>query len=234
MKDNKNKNEPPVNKDIGAIKRVIKTVKATVYNPQENNDSFRQKIIKLLEDTGESIRGITELCRNPAGDVSLKKTYVISSMFLKDCHTCLIKELSKNTDIESLIYVTGVEVGRFVVLSRILSFKMDFQTSTYARGNGADTHKVLLELNTMGHKLFGIFHTHLWKGIGAVNPSCIDINNQGRYEMSGYEAISGIFSRDGYFKCFSNKINFDLMVYGKGAIKHGDKTYRIDLPETHS
>lgn len=212
---------------------LIKVVRLTKGKYPEEDKPFEKPLLEIIKAVAEYQKGLYEEYMERINAEQKKKTYMVSSLFLQDCYDCLTRELSSNKDIESLIYVTGVEAGRYVILDRIISFKMDEQTPVYAKGNAQDTHRVLMQLSVMGYKLLGIFHTHLWEGMGAVNPSSIDITNQGRYEKSGYEAISGIFSKDGFVRFFSNSLDFNMTVYGKEVQEYGNKIYRFNLRKTH-
>jgi hypothetical protein len=67
-----------------------------------------------------------------------------------------------------------------------------------------------------GLLLTGIFHSHLWAGRSAVNPSATDRRLQKNLEESGYKTMQAIFSEDGYVGAFTNTVPFTLTVLGTG------------------
>ena len=155
-----------------------------------------------------------------------KKTYVLDTLFLRDCYN----HLTYNKNIETYIFVTGVEFDSYYILNKIIPVKLSKQSAVYARADDADKHRVLIELDETEHKLLAMFHDHMWKGLGATSSSETDRATQERYEKSGYPMISGIFSLDGYVTFFSNNYDFNILIYGKGVEQYGNtKSYRIKL-----
>jgi len=65
-----------------------------------------------------------------------------------------------------------------------------------------DTHRLLILLETFGHRLVGHAHSHPGTGPNATRPSGIDENFQRRLENGGHSAIGAIFSRDGWVRFF--------------------------------
>lgn len=188
-----------------------------------NLDKMLSKV-RLLISTIE-LRSIVKNLSIISEPVSAKRIYIVSSLFLQDCY----KYVTQKTNTEILVYITGIEHENLFVLTRIIGFKMDKQSAVYARGEINSTHNALINLDESGHKLLAVFHNHVANGVSATFPSSIDTNNQDRLEKSGYSAISGIFSSDGYVRFFNNKDDFEILVYGKGADKYGDKIYRLEL-----
>lgn len=175
--------------------------------------------------TMSEIRDIVEKSMSAVKSVYDKPVYVFSSLFLIDCYKCL----TVKKEIENLIYVTGIENGGKYFITKIMDFKLAKQSSVYAKGDTADMHKVLIQLEETGHKLLGVFHNHPWAGESGTMPSGIDINNQERYEKNKYSAISAVFSADGWVRFFSNKYDFDVQIYGEGVVQHGKKLYHIEF-----
>ena len=127
-------------------------------------------------------------------------------------------------DVESLHYVTGVQYEGIRVLDRMIPVKLRHQSAGSASGDINSTHKALIEIEEFGHKLLACFHIHPGTGPGSTVPSSTDREDQERHEIGGYPTIGGIFSRDRYFRAYSNNIDFNLSVYGKGAVKIRSQT----------
>jgi hypothetical protein len=53
------------------------------------------------------------------------------------------------------------------------------------------------------------------------------MNYQKRLEAGGYNAIGGIFTRDGQIRFFSHKLPFMVEVYGKGVEQIEDTLFRF-------
>lgn len=67
---------------------------------------------------------------------------------------------------------------------------------------------------THGLLLLAIFHSHLWEGRSAVQPSDTDQTLQNNLEAEGYKTVQAIFSKDAYVGFFTNTIPFLLNVIG--------------------
>jgi hypothetical protein len=150
-------------------------------------------------------------------------TYILSSLFLRDCYN----DLTRNTQVESLVYATGIRVGQYAIISRILPVKLDSRTPAYAAADPASSHHLLLSLHELGHKLLGVFHTHMGNGPRAIFPSSIDLKTQLGYEKAKYACIGGIFSLDGYVNFFG-QTKSPVLIYGKGVTKYGERLYKIE------
>ena len=149
-------------------------------------------------------------------------TYAVSSLLLHDSRLYLMQR-----DVESLHFVTGMQLGNILTLDKMVTVGMSHQTPVSASGDTYSTHRALIEMERYGHKLHACFHSHPGTGAMATMPSSVDLDYQARQENGGYTAIGGIFSRDGYFRAFSLNIPFRLLVYGKGVERIDDKLYRL-------
>lgn len=159
---------------------------------------------------------------------SLKK-YKVGTLFLKEC-----AEYLNSSPNEVLHLVTGLEMGKdFYLMDKVEKIK--FQANPVgAKAEMSDLSLKLIEMDeTYGHLLLGVFHSHPFEGATGTQPSGTDRRLQETLEHSGYEAIQAIFSRDGYLRFFSNQLNFEIEIYGKGVekIEKGDeeheKIYRL-------
>jgi hypothetical protein len=156
-----------------------------------------------------------------------KQTYVIGSLFLRECLGLLIRERA-GKDIEVLYYVTGVDVGGVLVLDKVLAPDLGTQSASYVSAEHSSSNQIFLELEDYGHGLHAWFHNHLGTGAFATSASSIDISTQERLERGGYKAIGGIFSEDGYLRFFSTKNEFQVVIFGKGVTRIDDFVFKIE------
>ncbi len=188
-------------------------------SPDDDGDFLKHfqllNAIKHVQDAARSIgKGIEQTARI---------TYVMSSVFLQDC----VDQLTQNTRAESMVYVTGVRVGPYAMVSRMLPVKLDERTPVFASADPAASHQLLVALQERDHKLLAVFHSHIGNGPGAICPSPTDIRNQCEYEAGGYICLGGIFSLDGYVRFFGQE-DSPVVVYGKGVTQYGERLYRVE------
>lgn len=141
--------------------------------------------------------------------------YRTDSLFLIEAFKCLITAPE-----EALRMVSGIVLeNNSYILDRLV--KVDYQASVVAaKANVKDLFTKLIELDEKyGHLLLAVFHSHPFNGIAGTCPSGIDRNLQENLETSGFKTIQAVFARDGHIRFFSNKLNFEVEVYGKGVQK---------------
>ena len=141
--------------------------------------------------------------------------YRIGSLFLKECFQYLTSSPE-----EVIHLVSGMEFEKnLFILDRLE--KVQYQASIVgAKADVKDLFKKLIELDEKyGHLLLAVFHSHPFGGIAGTCPSGIDRNLQESLEKAGYKSVQAIFSRDGHIRFFSNKLAFEIEVYGKGVEK---------------
>jgi len=148
--------------------------------------------------------------------------YTVSSWFLYDSY----KYLTKKPE-EAAHYVTGVKIDNIFTLDRMITFEMNKQSLGFVSGDFSSSHRALIEMDEYGHRLHGWFHSHPGTGIGASYPSSIDKDHQERLERGGYPAIGAIFTRDGFIRFFSLNSYFEIIIYGKGVNKVGEKCWHL-------
>lgn len=173
------------------------------------NDYQRARTCFELWESTHRLRDVVEKITFAENKAPL---YLVNSLFLHECFQCL----TKGSD-EAIHFVTGSELGRIITLDKVVNFKIEAQSSVFVKGNVQSTHKVLIDLEKYGHKLYGWFHSHPGRGPGATLPSQTDTSHQERLERGGYPAIGAIFSRDGQIRFFSLKREFRITIHGKGV-----------------
>jgi hypothetical protein len=157
----------------------------------------------------------------PTRNMKRMQTYIMSSLFLHDCFKFL------NTGkVESLNFVTGLQLENVSVLDRIVDFKLKIQSPVYAKGDSDSVRRALIELGKYEHKLLGCFHIHPGRGIRSTEPSSIDLRLQQTLDRGGYRLVNAIFSRDGIIRFYSSR-DFEIQVCGKGVEQINGKFYRL-------
>jgi hypothetical protein len=156
-----------------------------------------------------------------------KQTYVVGSLFLRECFGLLVRERAKK-NIEVLYYVTGIDIGGVLVLDKILAPDLSTQSGSYVSAEQSSSNQIFMELEDYGHGLHGWLHNHIGTGAFATSPSEIDLTTQERLEGGGYRAIGGIFSEDGFLRFFSKNSEFNVVVFGKGVKRIDDYLFKIE------
>ena len=184
------------------------------YKAAKAKKIFRRILLisKLYKDT----KGLmSDLSRG-------KPIYVVSSLFLHDS----FNYLNKDADLESLHFVTGIQISNLIILDRMVHFELEIQNCVFASGNPNSVSKVLIELNEHAHKLLGYFHIHPGQGQETTFPSSTDLKFQKLLGRGHYPVIGAIFSRDGYVRFFSSK-DFEIETYGNGVEKINGNLFRL-------
>lgn len=152
---------------------------------------------------------------------SEESIYLLSSLFLRDSFNLL-----NQREVESLHFVTGPEIGGIKVLDRIIDLELSHQTIVYAKADTEAVRKALIYLSQHNFKLLGYFHVHPGSGIFSNFPSSTDLALKELLKRGGYEALGGIFSRDGFIRFFSSK-QFKIQIYGEGVEKINEQLYHL-------
>jgi hypothetical protein len=155
----------------------------------------------------------------PTGESAL---YTVSSLFLFESFLELTADKK-----EQLFFVTGPQVSDTFVLDQRIRFVHERRTAGGVTGSLPDTHRVLILLETFGHRLVAHFHSHPGFGADATTPSPIDQDFQRRLEQAGHVAVAAIFSRDGWIRFFRNKGPVRIRVYGEGIEQHETNIFRL-------
>src|SRR5438093_8320819 len=125
-------------------------------------------------------------------------TYVCEGWFLQD----LIRSLTGGPD-EDIAYVTGVNLGKLRVLSRIRRVKLAQKSPVYALGEAGSCADALIEILEHGNQLHCMAHSHPGFGPSSTCPSSTDVRYLKRVQKAGAEAIGVIVTRDGCARFFS-------------------------------
>ena len=151
--------------------------------------------------------------------------YLTTSIFLSTCATYLLSITQQGK--ERINLVTGAKKGdNLRTLDRMGRVALANQTLVGASADQLDLMKCLGELDAIGMQLHAMFHCHPGNGPAMTRPSGTDLATQERYERAGYPCVSGICSRDGWFRFFAHH-PFSMTVYGKGVVQHEEHLFHI-------
>ena len=167
------------------------------------------------------IRGLIAGYRDWLHSDGKKLSYLISSLFLKESF-----ELLNQREVESLHFVTGPEIEGTKVLDKIVDFRLEKQSTVYAKADTDATRDALIYLSDNGYKLWGCFHIHPGCGPSSIYPSGTDKTLDRLFVQGGYDCLGAIFSRDGFVRFFSSK-KFEVNIYGNGVEKVNEEIYRL-------
>jgi len=203
-----------------------------LHNTLIQRDRAQARVIneklELLFDHLETIdqaKQLLELKLPSAKEGPPIPTYLVSSWFLAECCQYLTSDHKRY---ERLHFVTGSKIGMVRTFDRMVNVAMDKQSSIYASADLRDTQKVLFEMDTWGHAVHGLFHSHPGQGGNATGPSGTDLATHERYERGGYPLIGAIFVRDGYVRFFSKNARFTIHIHGKGVEQIDEHLFKIN------
>jgi len=128
---------------------------------------------------------------------------------------------------ESILYASGSSNGNSCSIERLVEPKLDKSEIAYASVDLEDSTKILIELEKYGSLMTCYFHAHPGSGINSNKPSSTDIATQKIYENGNFKTIGGIFSRGGYLRFFSNKLDFRVTISGKGVQYVSKNVYKL-------
>ncbi|MGP8321429.1 MAG: hypothetical protein ACT6FE_03775 [Methanosarcinaceae archaeon] len=128
---------------------------------------------------------------------------------------------------ESILYAVGNNYGNSYSIERLIELELDQSKFGYAKANDVFNLKTMIELEKYGTLLTCYFHAHPSSGINSNHPSDIDYSTQKRLESGNYKTIGGIFSRDGYLRFFTDKLEFKITILGKGVEHVSKNVYKL-------
>ena len=191
---------------------------------------FLTDVVKVTHEAGKVIYPLPPSPIPSQAAAPAIASYVINAKFLADCHGFLT---SQPNGYERLHLVTG---SRLSPTQRTLDYMtkvaLDVQSEVGARANDPSLRQALMELDTWGMALYGIFHSHPRQGPAATRPSSIDLATHERYERR-YPVVGCIFVRDGYLRFFRHSSEpFHITIFGSGLvpIAEDEHVYQIQHP----
>jgi len=168
----------------------------------------------------EAVREVEEYADEPVE--GKPNTYIAGSWLLEDAYGFLCGK-----PVESMHYVSGLKLGNYYTLERITEFDLSAQSSCSVKGDLPSSFKSLMDIEGHGYCLTAWFHSHPGTGKDSVFVSGTDIATQRRLESGKYPVIGAIFSQDGFIRFFSDSLDYDLRVLGKGVKKIDENVYKV-------
>jgi hypothetical protein len=196
---------------------------------RERRDRALQELVDRwretdLEGSIEALRGLHRwrLClaalRQARPDESTI-TYRIDALVLSDCY----RHLFADPEVETLVYLTGVEVEPgTVTLNRMVPLDLSVQSVAEAKGDPDASAATLQQMELSGHQLLGHCHNHPGTAETAPTPSDVDRDFQNRLEGGGFTPLGLIMSEDGHVRLFTNDLDFEVEVFGTHVDKLDD------------
>jgi len=152
--------------------------------------------------------------------------YLISSWFLADCMSYLTSSPQGH---ERLHLVTGIKIGENQrTLERMIKVPLKHASEVGALADQHALQQALIEMDGLGHPLYGLFHSHPGRGAHATHPSKTDLTTHECYERGGYPLVGAIFVK-GFVRFFSDNQPFTISIHGNGVEKIDKHVYKIKL-----
>lgn len=178
-------------------------------------------VIETVDDATRALLAVYPHAMQASGPAS---TYVVSSWFLASCAETLLADPQGH---ERLHFVTGVRMGTHRTLDRMVPVPIESHSAIHAAADQTGAQQALIELDTWGHTVHGLFHSHPGQGQDATRPSSTDLATHERYERGGYPLIGAIVVRDGYVRFFSHRADFSITVFGEGVRQIDTRLFQI-------
>ena len=146
----------------------------------------------------------------------------ISSEIIKECY-----QNQSLISTETIHYGIGKRCSNVHTVEKVVSVDLESSEVTRAKADIDAVRNILTTASRNGSLFTCYFHTHPGKGKEATNKSDTDIKYQSNLERGGYKTIGCIYSRDGYLRFFSDKLDFNIIITGKGVEHVKGKIYKI-------
>jgi len=183
-----------------------------------------QHIFDVIETVDDASRALLAVYPQTVESSNSSPTYIVSSWFLASCAETLLADPKGH---ERLHFVTGVRVGATRTLDRMVPVPIESNSAIHAAADQTGAQQALIELDTWGHTVHGLFHSHPGQGRDATRPSSTDLSTHERYERGGYPLIGAICVRDGYVRFFSHQADFSITVFGEGVKQIDARVFHI-------
>lgn len=134
------------------------------------------------------------------------------------------------TSEEGMQFILGIEHHKVLLGSELVTIDYEHRSPVFAHTEDIATNQMMIQAHESGHLVLALIHSHPGAGLDANHPSSIDHSTQQRWEDSR-RFISGIWSRDGYLRFFSNRLPFTVQVVGSHMEKLSPYLFRLKPPE---
>lgn len=172
----------------------------------------------LVESSVKSFRALYARAQLPR-NVSLFDTWTLAETF---DHCCA-------DECEGLCVIAGCDVLHVRVGMHMIPLDCGGERSAvYARAKDEEIARVAYEIADSGHRIAALIHSHPGVGPDANHPSREDRRTQRNWEAQTH-LVSGIWSRDGYLRFFTDDKPFDIQVVGASVEQLEPGLYRFDM-----
>jgi hypothetical protein len=157
--------------------------------------------------------------------------FVAGSMFLANCWAYLTSHPKRW---ERMYLVTGQKLSATRrTLDLMSKVALSEQSTVGAVADPLALKQALSAMESWGHALQGLFHSHPGQGALATRPSSIDFDTHERFERGGVPLVGCIFVRDGHLRFFRHSSDpFTITITGTGIvpINEAEHVYKIQNP----
>jgi hypothetical protein len=142
-------------------------------------------------------------------------------------------------EFEDGAFITGPELHRIRVLSRICTLRAQERSIGYYESTGQSVIDALLEMHLHGSEPHCFSHRHPGEGARSTTPSTLDFDYLGSLQEQGAEIIGLIVSRNtemAWVRFFSVYVPFRVHIHGNNIEQgKGEKyVWTLTLPKANS
>jgi hypothetical protein len=159
--------------------------------------------------------------------------FLVGSLFLANCHAYLT---SHPNLWERLHLVTGQRLSRTQrTLDQMSKVALCEQSAVGAVADPISLKQALMAMESWGHALYGLYHSHPGEGVLATRPSSTDMDTHERYERGGVPLVGCIFVRDGTFRFFRHSREpFRITISGTGIVPINEAEHVFQIQNTQA
>jgi proteasome lid subunit RPN8/RPN11 len=130
--------------------------------------------------------------------------------------------------------VTGIKLSpRRRTLDHMSKVALAEQSDVGAVADQISLKQALMEMDSFGHAMHGLFHSHPREGPLATRPSSTDLSTHERYERGGVPLVGCIFVRDGHLRFFRHSREpFTITICGTGVVPVAEDEHVYKLQTT--
>ena len=133
------------------------------------------------------------------------------------------------TSEENAAYVSGIQLGRFRILTRIIPVAMHSTSIVHANARSDSCAEVLIQLVETDLPLVAMAHSHPGMGPESTRPSGVDLSYMGTVQKNGAKVVGLIVTRDHCVRFFSSTLPFEVHVQGNEfqAVNDDENIYQL-------
>jgi hypothetical protein len=161
------------------LHRALRRLEARLRRSRRNRARSRRKLLGVGRDHVDGHRGDTQQLKADSPSISVPRdasprltsepTLIVPSLLLRDSF-----RLATERPEEGMHFMASIEIDGVSVAVKIVEFPYTRRTVVGAAGDHRATHRAVIELLELGHRIGGLFHSHPGEGVAATHPSRID------------------------------------------------------------